>query len=152
VVIRVIKDGDVGEVVATFDLHADVYPHGALPLGALVTLPRGVGDLAAGALAPGPPEKQPAVVVSSAGDGRVRPSRPLEIEDERALVLAHGPALRLGEHGRAGLVEQVVDRLPADDIALRVQDVDRRTAPVVTTGVVEVVAAVQPGESPVQAG
>ena len=49
---RVVEDRDVYQIVASFDLHADIHPHGALAFGQLVALARGVDYFAANAFMP----------------------------------------------------------------------------------------------------
>ena len=151
-VVGVIEDRDVREIVSAGHLHRGVHPHGALSLGPLVPLPRGVDHFAGDPLAPRHAEKQAAVVVLADGDVGLRFAAPREIQLKGAVLLAHRPALGLGEHGLAALVEQVVDRLPPHLVAGRLQHRRRHAAPELRPGVVEVVAPVEPGESPVQAG
>ena len=114
-----IEDRDVGQIVAAFDLHADVNPHRALTLGALVALPRGVDDFAADALAPGHPQEQPAVVVLSDRQVGSGFAAPFQVEHEPAILFAHRPARGLRQERVLGVIEQVVDRLPSDFLPAR---------------------------------
>ena len=151
-VVGMVEDRDVRAIVAAGDLHRDVDPHGALAFGARVALAGGVDDLAVDALAPRHAEEQAAVVVLADGDVAARFAAPGQVEEEAAVLLAHRPALGLGEDRRAVLVDEVVDRLPAHLVARRLEHGHGDAAPVVGAAIVEVIAAVQAGESPVEPG
>ncbi len=151
-VVGMVEDRDVRAIVAALDPHRDVDPHGALAFGARVALAGGVDDLAVDALSPRHAEEQSAVVVLADGDVAPRFAAPGQVEQEAAVLLAHRPALGLGEDRRAVLVDEIVDRLPAHLVARRLQDGRGDAAPVVGAAIVEVVAPVQAREAPVEPG
>ena len=151
-VVGMVEHRDVDEVVAALDLHPDVDPHRALAFGAFVALPRGVDDLGRHAFAPGHAQEETAVVVLAdrhVGSGL---STPFEVEQESALVFAHRPALGLGQDRVLRLVQQVVDRLPANLVSALPGDGDRHSPPVVSLRVVKEVPAVDAREAPVEPG
>ena len=150
-VVGVVEDRDVRQIAAAIDLHRDVDPHRALALGARVALTRRVDDLGPHALAPRHAQEQAAVVVLADGHFGLRFTTPLEVEQEPAVLFAHRPPLGFGQDGVLRLVEQVVDRLPANLVAARLRDGERHSPPVVSLRVVEVVAAVHTRETPVEA-
>ena len=139
---RVVEDGDVEEVVAAFDLHADVDPHRPLAFGLAVALPRRVDRFAGGV--PGPGHAQEHAAVGHLVDRDVAVDRlagPFEVEDEAVFLGPHGPVLGLGHEGVAFGVQHPVDRLPLHlGPGLRHHG-GRLAPPVVATRVVEVVAA-----------
>ena len=156
-----IEDGHVRQVLAAFDLHADVEPHRALALGARVALACGIDDLTADPLAPRHAQKQAAVVVLANRDVGLRLAPPFEIEDESSGrpgggYFAKRPALGLGEDGAAGLVEQVVTRLPPHVVFRRrsaaFTDRRRGATPVLLARVVKVITPVDTGEAPEKTG
>ncbi len=133
-VVRMVEDRDVRQVVAPLDLHADVDPHRALPLGALAALACGIDDLSGNPRAPGHPQEEAAVVVFA--DDHVGPglAAPLQVDGERARPLAHRPALGLGQDRHARLVQQVVDGFPAHGLAAGLGHRRRHAAPVPPSG------------------
>src|SRR6516225_8782104 len=113
-IIRVVEDGDMGQVVAPFHLNADVGPGGALLLGILIALPVGVHCFGAVSRMPRNANKKTADVDLSENDVGPSLAAPTEIEDVLIAGLLHGPVLGFGENGVTGFVKQVVDGLPLD--------------------------------------
>ena len=152
VVFRMIENGDVGLVVATVELEADVGPDGALAVGAGVALAGVVDDGGFHAGAPRHAKEEAAVGVFADGEIDEGLAGPLEFEDVALDFVVERPELGLGHDRFAGLVEEVVGGGPFNLRALRDDGGAGDAAPVTVAGVVEIVAAVEAGETPVEAG
>ena len=154
-VLGVVKDGDVRQVVATFDLHPHIDPGCPLPFGPLVPLAGSVDHGATDSRPPGHPQEQPAVIVLTNGDVDFGFARPLQVEHVLSILLTDRPDLRLGQHHLTRCIEQVVDRLPLGRSGrgppLALQHRDRHPAPIVTAGMMKIITPIDARETPVQA-
>ena len=151
-IVGVIEERNVREIVAPVDLHRDVDPHRALAFGARVALPRGIDDFGAHPRLPRHAEEEPSVVVLADRYVDASLAAPLEIEKESPAIFTNRPSLGLREHRVAGGVQQVVNRLPADYVAARLRDRRGDATPIVALPVVEIVAAVEAREAPIESG
>ncbi len=151
-IVRVVEERDVRKIVAPLDLHRDVDPHRALAFGTRVALPRGIDDFGPHPRLPRHAEEEAAVVVLADRYVDASIAAPLEIEKKSPAILTNRPSLGLGEHRVAGGVQQVVNRLPADYVAARLRDRGGDATPIVALPVVEIVAAVEAREAPIEAG
>ena len=138
---RVVEDGDVQEIVAALDLHADVDPHRALAFGLPIALAGRVDGFSRDALLPGHAQEHAAVGHLVDRDFRVCLAGPLQIEDEAVFLSPQGPVLGLGHEGLAVRVQHAVDRLPLHFGPGLGHHGRRLAPPVVAAGVVEVVPA-----------
>ena len=151
-VFRMIEHGDVRLVGPALEFEADVDPERALAGGPLVLLAVAVDDGALHAGAPGHADEEPAVFIFRDGNIDETLAFPFKIEKVTVTAVAHGPGLCLRHDRLAGGVEHMVEGGPFHRAAVLGEDFAGYAAPVAIGGIVEIVAAVDAREAPVDAG
>src|SRR5688572_28046758 len=94
-----IEQRDVCEVGAALELEADVEPHGALGVGARVTLAVAVDRRALHAIAPGHPDEESSVCILVHHHVDHSISLAFEIDDVAIAAIAHRPCLFIPKYG-----------------------------------------------------
>ena len=87
----------MGEVIASFDLHAEIKPDRLFPFGPLIDGGTGIDHVSRYAFAVGHAEKKTSVVVASNGDGLFGLAAPSEVENVFLLVGSKTPGLGFRE-------------------------------------------------------
>ena len=154
-IVRVVENGDVREIVPSFDLHSDIQPDGSPTFGALILLPRAGDRPPSYAWSKRHAKEQSTVVVFANDHIGKGLSCPNEIQHVVIPVVSNRPGLGLLQDRFAGFIQEVVHRLPLNlpvGSGLGRYHSHRDTPPMTAFGMVKVVPAIDARESPVQTG